>query len=447
MWAKAMLLQFGVGNFRSIRERQELLLTTSRRLRRSGLSTEVPAAGEAVVPIVAIFGANASGKTSLVAAMAEMRRLVAESHVKLQADAAIPRQHFGLDKNSAVAPTVFDCTFTIGSGAEAGRVVYEYGFEFTEQSFRREWLNRTVQRQRRTTQMVFERSTDDDGNVNVRFGSQLRGENRATAKLTRPNSLFLSAAAQNNHPELGPVHRHLVRGWTVLSDAKEMAGFQVAERVAKCEWRGEVVELLKQADFGITGLEIHDADSPGDAQSGIETKLVDLLLTLASEVPQLAPLVDLMPAGPRIELGHLSQDGGSKPLDYEFESHGTRMLLSLLPPALEALSSGSLLVVDELDASLHSRLSRAFLGLFKSDSNRTGAQLVFTTHDISLLEGRALELDEIWLAEKGRDGASVYTPVTDFELRTRDDVGRAYRLGRLGGVPAVIDFLLQRLDS
>ena len=442
-----MLLQFGVSNFRSIRGRQELLLTTSRRLKRSGPATEVPAAGEAVVPVAAIFGANASGKTSLVAAVAEMRRLVVESHVKLEADAAIPRQHFRLDEKSAAEPTIFDCTFTVGSGSESGRVVYDYGFEFTEHGFRREWLNRTVQKQRRTTQRVFDRINDDDGNVKVRFGSQLRGENQATARLTRPNSLFLSAAAQNNHPDLSPVHRNLARGWTVLAEAKEMAGFQVAERVARCNWSREVVGLLKQADFGITGMEVRDADLRKDEQSAFETKLADLLLTVADEVPQLAPLVDLMPAGPRIELGHVTQDGGSRPLEYEFESHGTRMLLSLLPPALDALASGSLLVVDELDASLHSRLSKAFLGLFKSDSNQKGAQLVCTTHDTGLLEGGVLDLDEIWLAEKGRDGASVYTPVTDFELRSRDDVERAYKLGRLGGVPAVMDFLVHRLDA
>ncbi len=440
-----MLLQFGVSNFRSIRGRQELLLTTSRRLKRSGPATEVPAAGEAVVPVAVIFGANASGKTSLVAAIAEMRRLIAESHVKFEADAAIPRQYFRFDEESVAQPTAFDCTFTVGSEAAADRVVYDYGFEFTERGFRHEWLRRTVRMHRRTTQMVFERRTDDGGNVQVRFGSRLRGENQATAKLTRPNSLFLSAAAQNNHPDLGPVHRYLVRGWTVLADAREIAGFQVAERVAKSRWQGEVLELLKQADFGITELEVRDADSPGDDPSAIETRLADLLLALAGEVPQLAPLVDLVPAGPRIELGHVTPDGGSRALEYEFESHGTRMLLSLLLPALDALSSGSLLVVDELDASLHSRLSRAFLGLFKSDSSRNGAQLVCTTHDTALLEGEALDLDEIWLAEKGSDGSSVYTPVTDFELRSRDDVERVYRRGRLGGVPAVTEFLFERL--
>ena len=93
-------------------------------------------------------------------------------------------------------PTRFDCTFTVGEGTKAGQIdhapesVYEYGFEYMDTEFRREWLYRITRKERQSTQVLFERTTED-GKVRVSFGSRLRGENRTIANLTRPNSLFL----------------------------------------------------------------------------------------------------------------------------------------------------------------------------------------------------------------------------------------------------------------
>ena len=138
-----------------------------------------------------------------------------------------------------------------------------------------------------------------------------------------------------------------------------------------------------------------------------------------------------------------TSEGRTRTLGYDSESKGTRTLISLLIPALEALSRGSLLVIDELDTSLHPNLAQAFVSLFnKKDSNPHGAQLVFSTHDVTLLGGGLIRQDEIWMTDKNREGVSKFTPLTDFKLRSRDDIERAYRRGRLGGVPATDDFLL-----
>ena len=135
-------------------------------------------------------------------------------------------------------------------------------------------------------------------------------------------------------------------------------------------------------------------------------------------------------------------------MGYDSESKGTRTLLSLLIPTLEALAQGSLLVIDELDTSLHPDLARAFVSLFnKEDSNPHGAQLVFSTHDVTLLGSGLIRQDEIWMTDKNREGASEFTPLTDFKLRSRDDIERAYRHGRFGGVPTADDFLVAFNDD
>ncbi|MYF68495.1 MAG: ATP-binding protein [Proteobacteria bacterium] len=130
--------------------------------------------------------------------------------------------------------------------------------------------------------------------------------------------------------------------------------------------------------------------------------------------------------------------------DYDLERKGTRTLISLLIPALEALSTGSLLVVDELDTSLHPDLAKAFVSLFnRESSNPHGAQLIFSTHDVTLLGSGSIQQDEIWMTDKDRDGVSRFTPLTEFKLRSRDDIEKAYRKGRLGGVPSADDFYLE----
>ncbi|MDE2742708.1 MAG: AAA family ATPase, partial [Gemmatimonadota bacterium] len=144
-----------------------------------------------------------------------------------------------------------------------------------------------------------------------------------------------------------------------------------------------------------------------------------------------------------------SSDGGNgATFGYHMESKGTRTLISLLIPALQALSQGSLLAIDELDTSLHPDLALAFISLFANrDSNPNGAQLLFSTHDVTILSCDLLRQDEIWMADKNRAGVSKYTPLTEFKLRSRDDIEKAYRNGRLGGVPEIDDFAVDVLSA
>ena len=178
-----MLLRFGVANHRSIRDYQELFLTASKRIKRQGISIPVPTLREAAVPVVAIYGPNASGKSNLIDALSEMGRAIVRSHQSLGATDPIPRIPFLLDSKAVKEPTRFDCTFTISETND--EAVYEYGFEFKSREFTREWLLRTIRKERLSTQTLFERQTKD-GQTSIDFGSRLRGENKTIANLTRP---------------------------------------------------------------------------------------------------------------------------------------------------------------------------------------------------------------------------------------------------------------------
>ena len=455
-----MLLRFGVANHRSIRDYRELHLSASRRIRRKGLVIPVPTLKENAVPVVALYGGNAAGKSNLIDAMDEIRRAIVQSHKSSGATDRIPRSPFRLDDACNAQPTRFDCTFSVGEGAttaEQGRhtpeSVYEYGFEYVDTEFRREWLYRMARNERQSTQVLFERRTED-GKVRVSFGSQLRGRNRTIASLTRPNSLFLSAGAQNNHPLLTDLYRYFAERWTIVLSTGAMNDVIVAERLSDYEHMEHLLLLVRQADIGIVDIDVEDEEIEiEEERAEFARDLAGLISKHFRQNPEHDPfdeasMVHEMLHRKRLRFMHSAVGDRPAAFGYSMESKGTRTLIFLLIPALEALSHGSLLVIDELDTSLHTNLARAFVSLFtRKDSNPHGAQLVFSTHDVALLGSGVLNPDEIWMTDKSHEGESRFTPLTDFKLRSRDDIEKAYRAGRLGGIPIGDDFFISLRDD
>jgi AAA15 family ATPase/GTPase len=139
---------------------------------------------------------------------------------------------------------------------------------------------------------------------------------------------------------------------------------------------------------------------------------------------------------PQLQLTHRTA-GGSVPLDFTAESSGTRTWFQLIGPLLMALKEGSVLLFDELDASLHPTLSQQVISLFQDRAtNPRDAQLVFTTHDTSLLSH--LNRDEVWLTEKSDDGATRLGALAEFageRVRTSVNLEKAYLHGRFGALP------------
>ena len=444
-----MLLRFGVANHRSIRDYQELFLTASKKIKRQGLSIPVHTLRESVVPVVAIYGPNAAGKSNLVDAMDELQRAIVRSHVKLGAQESIPRAPFLLDNYSKETPTRFDCTFSVANptagetGPDDHESVFEYGFTYSDREFQKEWLYRVVRKERQSTQLLYERTTAD-GKVNLDFGGRLRGENRTIAKLTRPNSLFLSAAAQNNHPQLGDLYRYFLGNWNVILNTEPMDDSRVARDLAEFEHISTVVQLVRQADLGVTHIQVED-HKPDEGAMEFARELADVLakrMVGEARDEMQKSLIEDIRNNKRLRFHHSGTKGEIASFGYGRESKGTRTLISLLIPALKALAVGSVLVIDEIDTSLHPHLARAFVSLFKKEgTNPNGAQLIFSTHDVTLLRERFISQDEIWITDKDDEGFSQFTPLTEFNLRTRDDIETAYRRGRLGGVPSSDDFV------
>ena len=408
-----MLLRFSVSNHLSIRDSQELLFTASSlKDETEGLIECALAPRGSVLPAVAIFGANASGKSNFVHALRAMQQMVLFSQTRGDPSGGVPRCPFRLDASYPDKPTRFEIDF-IREG-----VRYHYGLEANDTAFLSEWLYAIPKSHRRT---LFEREGSD-----FHFGRELKGRNNVIAGLTRPNSLFLSAAAQNSHEQLTMIFDHFMN-LDCLMSIDPSNGF----------WLGDddidprVIEFLGKLDTGICDYRRKETEPAEDSRAA--------LLEVLAAVRKLtnAP-VDLNETGKQVtlEFAHGSRDGEQVYLDLGMESAGTQRLLVILTLAFRALDKGALLVVDELDVSLHTLASASVLRLFCSrETNPRGAQLVATTHDINLMRWAGLRRDQLWFTEKDSIGATLLYPLTDIRTRRSDDIAKGYLQGRYGAVP------------
>jgi uncharacterized protein len=409
-----VLRSFRLANHRSFRDEHELLLMPSYDKTRP------------TVPVAGIFGANASGKSNLLDGLRFMASAVRDSYSRWYPGGRVPRRPFSLGTGAPDTPSVFVAEVLIDG------VRHAYGFVVDDERVHEEWLYSYPRSRKR---LLFDR-TDD----RVTFGSTVPDQRSAKfavlADLTRPNALFLSLAAQVGIAELLPTYHWFAGSPAMLRFADVFAGrdpHAVEAKIAEMFDRDTankalLTDLLVAADFGITDIQVERIYVDARTQRAANA-LAGLPLESWTELHYLD----------RVRLAH----GAGGLLDLADESAGTRAWLSLMLPALDTLRTGATLVVDEIDTSLHPRLASRLVRLFQSEANPLGAQLLFTTHDATLL-GTAfgddvLYRDQVWFVEKDPDGASRLYPLTDFYPRKGENTERRYLVGSYGGVPVDSD--------
>lgn len=397
-----MLLRFRGANHRSFRDEFELWTAASRFNLGSGRPTGLTEDRQAAyLPAVVIYGANASGKSTVLHAMRWMRSAVLGSLEKWMALDRIPREPFLLDPEAVEEASLFEVNIVVDGDR------YVYGFEVSDERVETEWLHAYPGGQARR-QVWFER--DADRQDPFKFpGEGLKGEKEALVPRTRPDALFLSVAAAFNHEQLSPIYDWFKRNlWFIGADgnADSRSGF-TAEKLRDPATRSWIIDLLEVADLGIDGAE-----------------------------------VELVDGRVQIRLRHRGK-GESVPLSYHLESQGTHAWFSFIGPMIEALDTGAVLLVDELETSLHPTLVAEILRVFQDpETNKNHAQLLCTSQDATLLGTLhtfpALERDQVRIVIKGRTGESELYPLTDARPRKGEALDRHYLAGGYGGVPRVI---------
>ncbi|MGC5009575.1 AAA family ATPase [Streptosporangium sp. DT93] len=396
-----MLLRFRVANVRSLRDEQELSFVVSEH-ESSAVARETALGGSrsaGVLPLVGIFGANASGKSNVLAALTDMRAAVLDSYAQWASFEGTPRKPYGLDSESESEPSFFEADLVLD------KVRWTYGFELSSRRVEAEWIHSYPRGHR---QVWLDRDASRAG-VYEWPGNRIK-DRAQLAKRTRPNTLLLSTAGTDNHPQLSALFHWFRRNLRVVNPEEEREQReQFTLRELSGSRAGRINELLRVADLGITGAEV--------VQEGKNR--------------------------PTVRLTHRSA-AKDVAFDWRSESFGTRSWFALLGPLLLALDEGAVLLVDELDASLHPRFAAEVVRLFHDPhANPEGAQLVFTSHDPSLLitpsGERLLEPGQVWLTEKDKDGATELYPLTAAEPGEDENLMESYLAGAFGGVPSVVE--------
>lgn len=432
-----ILLRFTFRNHRSFRDEAVFDLT------RSSLKTlKLPEGtrwADHVHHVDGVYGANASGKSNLLDALHYALIAIKSSASTWLAVPEFPRAPFALDPARLGNPSEYELEFV-----SRGRR-YDYRFSADAEGICDESL-KVLGKQRWTS--LLERTRD--GKVS-RVGGLARVARR---------ELALSRAAEMDHEVLAPIRRDLVEGFDVyrVGDHEVRARVeQITELLVKGRLEfDELVALARIADTGITRIRVEEREVPEELREFFrrvmqrDKQTTQDMTDSDGDSNQQTGAQDARLAREFIAR-NLAFTHGREGADLRErdESTGTMAWLALGTAVLDALRNGRVLVVDELGAALHPDLSRIIVDWFEDpDVNATGAQLVFTSHDMSLMgtgSGERDKREQVWLVEKDAEGASELVNLGEFALQPRSNVPKQYLEGRFGAVPYTVPSLIHSL--
>jgi len=426
-----MIIEFTVENYLSYRDSKTLSMVASGQVSEHSETNVISNGRTLLLKSAVIYGANASGKSNLLSAMAYMRWFVINSSREGQADEPIDVSPFKLDTATENKPSRFEVVFLMNG------IRYRYGFQADCKTVVAEWL---FEAKKEKEKPLFLREGDG---IDVRPGFS---EGKELESKTRGNALFLSVAANFN----GELAGNIIKWFGNLTMAHGLHEHQYASvsrhMIQNKSQKSRLVELIQRADLGIEDINVSEeavVDPTKGAKFFSEEIRKLFSETFSNKKNSLSTVHTKYSNG--TPSGVVSMN-----LDKE-ESAGTQKFFRLAGPILESLEQGSILIVDELEAKLHPLLTRVIVRLYHSDvSNPNGAQLIFATHDTNLLEHVKFRRDQIWFAEKDQQQATDLYSLAEIKLvredgsdqKVRKDARyeKDYFKGKYGAVPYLGEF-------
>lgn len=395
-----MILEFCVSNFLSIKDDLKLSFvatTLKESLSEPNDVIRISDMGLALVRSAVIYGANASGKTNVLKAIAFYRHFIMDSFKNSQAGESIDVENFRLNASTVHEPTTMEATFAVGE------YLYRYGFEVDQKAIHAEWLYRRMNRKRAKEVEIFYR---EEKTTTVHAKSPLM-QDLVNKKMVRGNALLLSTAAQFNESTAVDILHWLSDTQVLFCSEDEKMWSQAVRNLDDEKIRERIVRFAKYADLGIESI------------AKIDNRIVSSHRQYDDE-------------GRETNSVAFSFNGN--------ESEGTIKYFSLAFPIIDALDNGKRLVVDELDSKLHPLLVRKIVTLFNSaETNPKGAQLLFTTHDTFLLSAGLFRRDQVWFTQKDNFGATEAYSLAEYKVRGSSPFERDYLQGKFGATPIIGD--------
>ncbi len=444
-----MLIQFSVSNYTSFKDEVLLnMIPAKSRNMNDHIIIDKKGKSIEVLPLVTIYGANASGKTNLVKAISFMQNIVLSGTRPDMVTGLVPHK---LDPQSDQNPGRFEIVF------KHDGVLYTYGFVISAKVVLEEWLFAYYTSQEST---LFERVTNNN-KIDVYPGKRLIDDVEGAdfikfiSKGTRPNQLFLTEANEKNIEILKPVI-HWFRDHLHIVGPDSMYNSLTVRAHTDHSFIDYISKFLNIADTGIKQItcESEEFDAKKhltDLPEGFRTQIVNDLnksefknLFIQTPETSMTILKDGLDDSSslkmlRLKTEHIRTDGVSALFDTNEESDGTRRLMELAPMLLDIWDRDRVFIIDEIDRSLHTHLSRLFIQTCLAGviEKKARGQFIMTTHDTNLLDRSLLRRDEILFMEKDRAGASHLTSLAEYKVSEGLNYENGYLNGRFGAIPYV----------
>lgn len=398
-----MILEFSVKNFLSFKEKVTFSMIANSN---KGLDDNyIEIDGNKVLKSAAIYGANASGKSNLFEILARVVSMLRSSN-SFDINAKLPLIPFKFDKDSVNKPSEFEIKFILDETR------YVYGFIADKDKIYDEYLY--YYPNGRETK-IFDRTNINEYSYTQKDEKILREIEDKNAQ----NKFFLATATNWNFDKTKAAYDFLTNGIEPCNDLRLLKNMAYKAYEANPDHLKDfAIDFLQKADFNIEDYQISKVEMPGELLANMPEFIADKLKSY------------------QVLFKHKNSDNF---LSMKEESLGTQMIFAFIPFLAAGLKNKKVLIIDELDKSLHPFLVQYIVEIFNdAEINKNGSQLIFNTHDTNLLDLNILRRDQIWFTEKNKEtGESDLYPLSDFSVRKQENVEKGYLLGRYGAVPFI----------
>lgn len=368
-----------------------------------------------VLKTTAIYGANASGKSNFISAMFFFKHFILSQFISKNNDQDIeaPIKDYGiwepfkLLKNNN-EPAEFEIVFS-----KNGKQI-QYGFECKEKVINNEWYYIN-------NKMVFERGLDAELSFGKDYKSKLQIYNKIPSERLYMSVLEYFLEDQEKEEILGDFISFFVKDFNVFSEilfesaVKRLAGSAIINKklIENSKYRKTISDYLAKIDIGIKGLSIAESITKDETGKIHKQKTIHTIHNVYDKNGKIVDTVDF---------------------DLRQESSGTLRFLAYIQSIVNMIENGGVFIVDEMSARLHPLLTKLIIDIFQSSSNHK-AQLIFTTHDISLLNHDQFRRDEVVFVDKNDNGESSLYALSDLKVREDASFSKDYLQGKYGAIP------------
>lgn len=402
-----MILEFSVKNFFSFKEKVTFSMIANSNKELNDNYVEI--GGNKVLKSAAIYGANASGKSNLFKILTLVVLMLRSSN-SVDINAKLPLIPFKLDKGSVNKPSEFEIKFILDETR------YVYGFIADKDKIYDEYLY--YYPNGRETK-IFDRTNINEYSYTKKDEKILREIEAKNAQ----NKFFLATATNWNFDKTKAAYNFLTNGIGTCNNLEILKNMAYKMYETNPDYLKDfAIDFLQKADFNIEDYQISQIDVPGE---------------FLTAIPEF--ITKTLPDKPKAYQVLFKHKNSDNYLSIDEESLGTQMIFAFIPFLADSLKNKKVLIIDELDKSLHPFLVQYIVEIFNdAEINKNGSQLIFNTHDTNLLDLNILRRDQIWFTEKNSEtGESDLYSLSDFSVRKQENVEKGYMLGRYGAVPFI----------